>query len=342
MRNPKKGVNHSRPAKQNQVEKMEHYQVVEVRKGHEVLDRATVKPLESSNVSPFNFEGHDVRVIADEDGEPWFVGSDVAAVLGYAAPDNAVRAHCKAAKTCSIKTVDQVRSMKVIPERDVYRLVMRSKLPSAERFEEWVVSEVLPSIRRTGRYQAPAATSANPLDLMQAMIDQMRGQDKRMAQIEAAQTEQHARVSDLVDFRDSFDERVAQATTRAPLAEKPAGAESMTWFKEYWNEKRGLPGWVVEAVLRQIKGYRVVPAAMVRNEHVIEEGLSARPYAVYQRSVVTAIMTRFVSECVRHPTAKCKATHHAIERPFNLDTAYGKTAKPVDAREAAEGANDTR
>lgn len=69
------------------------------------------------------------------DGEPWFVANDVAALLGYADPNYAIRAHCKSAQTWTGESSGQVRQMKIIPERDVYRLVMRSKLPAAERFE---------------------------------------------------------------------------------------------------------------------------------------------------------------------------------------------------------------
>ncbi len=67
---------------------------------------------------------------------------DVAELLGYAKPRNAVAEHCKGALIQGIPTQGGVQQMTIIPERDVYRLVMRSKLPSAERFEEWVVSEV--------------------------------------------------------------------------------------------------------------------------------------------------------------------------------------------------------
>lgn len=105
-----------------------------------------------SEIQIFGFEGAQVRLVLGEDGEPWFIASDVARVLGYADADQAVRAHCKAAKTCPVEMTGQVRHVKIIPERDLYRLVLRSRLPAAERFEEWVVGQVLPSIRRTGAY----------------------------------------------------------------------------------------------------------------------------------------------------------------------------------------------
>ena len=87
-------------------------------------------------------------------GDPWFVAKDVAEVLGYSDTDAAVRAHCKALKMFKAGDLPGLpsRGLTIIPERDVYRLVMRSKLPSAERFENWVVGDVLPAIRKTGGY----------------------------------------------------------------------------------------------------------------------------------------------------------------------------------------------
>lgn len=107
------------------------------------------------NIIPFNFNNTNVRVI-ERDGEPWFVANDVATILGYRVPKDAVAAHCKGAAKHRLPTPGGEQNMTIIPERDLYRLVMRSKLPSAERFEEWVVSEVLPAIRKTGGYNAAA------------------------------------------------------------------------------------------------------------------------------------------------------------------------------------------
>ena len=101
--------------------------------------------------------------------EPWFVANDVASALGYAVPKKAVIDHCKYAEifkgTDSVPLTDSPRGISIIPESDVYRLIMRSNLPNAERFQDWVVEEVLPSIRKTGSYSmAPAsAPGVRPL-----------------------------------------------------------------------------------------------------------------------------------------------------------------------------------
>jgi prophage antirepressor-like protein len=128
----------------------------------------------SRDISPFTFEGFDIRIISIDD-EPWFVAKDIADVLGYGNPQKAVRDHCKAHRPVGVNesfTLDPQTN--IIPERDVYRLIMRSKLPAAERFEEWVVSDVLPSIRKTGGYAAPAVlpSYAETLRLYADQIEQ--------------------------------------------------------------------------------------------------------------------------------------------------------------------------
>ena len=91
----------------------------------------------------FNFGDNAVRTI-EKGGEPWFVAKDVADVLGYANGRDAISKHCKASDTVAIYDGTSGNpNVTIIPERDVYRLVMRSKLPTAEKFEEWVVAEVL-------------------------------------------------------------------------------------------------------------------------------------------------------------------------------------------------------
>lgn len=119
----------------------------------------TGTPPDARGIIPFDFKGHQVRTVVC-DGEPLFVAFDVATLLGYANQRDAVATHCKAARKVDLNTVadrDGIRgnpNVTVIPERDVYRLVMRSHLPAAEEFEEWVVGTVLPSIRKNGGYIA--------------------------------------------------------------------------------------------------------------------------------------------------------------------------------------------
>ena len=91
----------------------------------------------------------DIRT-AEIDGKPYFVGTDVAKALGYNNPRDAVSRHCKGVVKRDTPTSSGIQSMSYINEGDLYRLIMKSKLPSAEKFESWVMDEVLPTIRKNG------------------------------------------------------------------------------------------------------------------------------------------------------------------------------------------------
>ena len=115
-----------------------------------------------AELTVFAFDSAAVRVI-QIDGEPWFVGKDVAEVLGYARPNDALQQHCKGAvKRRPLQTPGGMQEIRLINEPDMLRLIVGSKLPAAERFERWVFEEVLPSIRKTGRYSMPAQAPQPP------------------------------------------------------------------------------------------------------------------------------------------------------------------------------------
>ncbi len=100
-----------------------------------------------------------VRTI-NEDGKILFCGSDVAKALGYARPNDAINAHCRATVKRSTPISGKVQEINFIPEGDIYRLAAKSELPGAEEFESWIFDEVLPSIRRHGAYMTPETLEA--------------------------------------------------------------------------------------------------------------------------------------------------------------------------------------
>lgn len=93
----------------------------------------------------------DIRT-ADVDGKIYFCGNDVAKGLGYTNPNKAIKDHCRAITKRYSPISGKMQEINFIPESDVYRLIVSSKLPTAERFEKWVFEEVLPSIRKHGGY----------------------------------------------------------------------------------------------------------------------------------------------------------------------------------------------
>lgn len=106
----------------------------------------------------------EVRVI-EEDGKVLFCGNDVAKALGYTRPKDAVAAHAKGAVKRRTLTKGGEQDVTFIPESDLYRLSFSSKLPTAEAFTDWVVEEVLPSIRKNGGYLA-GQDELSPAELM--------------------------------------------------------------------------------------------------------------------------------------------------------------------------------
>lgn len=129
----------------------------------------------------FSFEKNDVRTITINE-EPYFIGKDVAEVLGYSRPDNAIRTHVDAEDKLMhrIGASGQSRNMSVINESGLYSLIFSSHLDSAKRFKRWVTSEVLPKIRQTGKYEAPK----DPMEIMRLQFEALDQTNKKVATIE--------------------------------------------------------------------------------------------------------------------------------------------------------------
>lgn len=123
----------------------------------------------------FNFENHEVRTLLI-DGEPYFVGKDVANVLGYSNPRDALSKHVdsedKGVAKCD--TLGGEQNLTIINESGVYALIFGSKLPSAKQFKHWVTSEVLPQIRKTGNYKMPGSYA----EALRELADQTERNEK--------------------------------------------------------------------------------------------------------------------------------------------------------------------
>lgn len=111
----------------------------------------------------------EIRTIT-KDSKTYFVGSDVAKALGYAIPHKAVQTHCKGVLKWNIPTNSGNQDILFITEGDIYRLIMKSKLPKAEEFERWVMEEVLPSIRKNGGYIAGQETLSDEELMAKALL----------------------------------------------------------------------------------------------------------------------------------------------------------------------------
>ena len=144
-----------------------------------------------------NDEFGSIRTVTIEN-EPWFVGKDVAEVLGYQNGSRDINRHVDDEdKLCTkIEYAGQKREVTIINESGLYSLILSSKLPNAKKFKRWVTSEVLPSIRKTGSYGKPMSQ----LEIAQYSINLLIEQERKMKALEVQQGEQVKRL-DIIDSR---------------------------------------------------------------------------------------------------------------------------------------------
>lgn len=137
----------------------------------------------------------EIRTI-EIDGKPYFVGTDVAKALGYSNPRKAILDHCKGVTKRDTPTSSGVQLMSYINEGDLYRLIMKSKLPSAEKFESWVMDEVLPTIRKTGSYRKPLTT----VEQIQVIATGFLDHEERLNRLENTMTIDYAQQEAIRDL----------------------------------------------------------------------------------------------------------------------------------------------
>lgn len=128
----------------------------------------------------------EVRTI-EENGEILFCGSDVAKALGYQNPSRDVQRHCKnISERCTTDSVGRQQSMLFVPESDLYRLVFSSKLPTAEKFTDWVTKDILPAIRKHGMYATPemAERMLNDPDVMIRVLQELKTEREQRKTLE--------------------------------------------------------------------------------------------------------------------------------------------------------------
>ena len=146
------------------------------------------------------------------DGKPYFPATACAKVLGYKDTINAIKQHCKGVVKHHLPTSGGNQKANFIPEGDLYRLIIRSKLPAAVRFEAWVCDEVLPGIRQRGAY------------ITADTINRMRSDTAYAETLLKRLSAEHARNNALMDYVDKLQPKayycdvVLQATTSMPVS----------------------------------------------------------------------------------------------------------------------------
>lgn len=142
--------------------------------------------MNENEIQVWNYESSEIRTV-QVNGEPWFVGKDVADILGYQNGSRDINRHVEEEDRCKIMIFDgrQDKETIVINESGLYSLILSSNLPNAKQFKRWVTNEVLPSIRKHGSYSVQSQF-ADLSPQLQVLIQM----ETRQKQIEARQAEQ--------------------------------------------------------------------------------------------------------------------------------------------------------
>lgn len=184
------------------------------------------------------FNNSDFGVIrtAEENGKVLFCGSDVAKALGYAKPANAVAMHCKGVTLKQGNdNLGRQQQMSFITEGDLYRLIVNSKLPNAEKFERWVFDDVLPTIRKHGMYATDELVN-NPDLLIQiaTTLKEERAKNKALETSVAIKTQQISELQPKANYYDLvLNCKDLLSTTKIA---KDYG-KSAVWLNDYLHDK---------------------------------------------------------------------------------------------------------
>lgn len=134
-------------------------------------------------IQSFEFEGKEVRTLKIND-EPWFVGKDLATILGYSNTRDALNKHVDSEDKNTVAIRDGITrgnpNQTIVNESGMFSLILSSNLPNAKKFKRWVTSEVLPTIRKTGSYHLPQT----PEELLQLTMKATNHLDERVTNVE--------------------------------------------------------------------------------------------------------------------------------------------------------------
>lgn len=164
-----------------------------------------------NNLTKWNFENSEVRTLTIEN-EPYFVGKDVADVLGYNESNKAISRHIDEEDRMKhpIPSTGGIQSSWIINESGLYSLILSSKLPTAKKFKRWVTSEVLPSIRKHGAYMTSATIEQailNP-DTIIKLATALKEEQSKNKQLQAVNSELAVNNQIMKPKADYFDELV--------------------------------------------------------------------------------------------------------------------------------------
>lgn len=290
-----------------------------------------------------NPEFGSIRTV-DQNGEPWFVGKDVATALGYADTFGALKKHVDEEDklVCQIDSAGQKRDATLINESGLYSLTMNSKLEGAKKFKRWVMSEVLPQIRKNGSYSIVQADPSLPPEL--AMVE---GLLNSMKQMYSTQQRHDKAIEQLTESMDTMKEvmttdvngdwRTACGHAIQAVARKLGGGKA---YEEAWNEvytEMERNGFFVRRRLENRKksaAAQGMSPTYVRKLNALDVIADSKDKKLMS-AFINATKKLAAAHSVRMDKLNELPTVEEQPEPAEFDRACAPAGRLVDAREAA-------
>lgn len=173
--------------------------------------------------------------------EPWFVGKDVAGILGYADTFGALKKHVdeEDKQNCQNNSFESPRGLTIINESGLYSLVLSSKLPTARQFKRWVTSEVLPAIRKHGAYMTPQTLGEalkNP-DTLITILQELKAEQKKSALLETTVRVQSQTIAEMKPKASYYDVVLNCKDLLSVTQIAKDYGKSAQWLNEFLHKK---------------------------------------------------------------------------------------------------------
>ncbi|MBU8576965.1 MULTISPECIES: BRO family protein [Bacillus] len=191
----------------------------------------------------FNYQDQEVRTVL-QDGQPFFIGKDVADILGYSNPRKALSDHVDEEDKDGVTIRDAIgrqQTMTAINESGLYSLILSSKMPDAKKFKRWVTSEILPAIRQTGQYGGPKALTEREqrIESLKLLLETSQRQDelsKKLSTHEKKILELDTKVDEQITLDHGEQRRIQKAVATRIYSFAEDKNERNRLFKELYRE----------------------------------------------------------------------------------------------------------
>ena len=192
-------------------------------------------------IKNFDFNGHGIRVITNEENQVFFVAKDVCDVLGYTkASSTVIQTHCKLEGVTKMVIPSDGGNQEqfIINEGNLYRLVLKSKKKEAEKFESWVCDEVLPTIRKTGKYDVTQPKVMSIEELIIAQAQSMIDAKKDIAEVKQEVLEVKSKLAQIEESRNvATQELLLAERSKESLPEETTRVKIRRLVNQYCNAK---------------------------------------------------------------------------------------------------------